>query len=591
MIAQTQSPLNSNNRVFFKSGWVFASAWALLSGVVVYIQSFRWVPLGDYANMVEYAYKIFCGALPFRDFMTPYPPGTFYIMSWLMKLFGVSNMVFKIYVVFLQVLIVLLTYAILQKLNRDRSLNLILILPLAFVGHAMFPFPVYDIHAHLFVLVAIGLFIAIMNREIKSSPALFLYGVLVALPMFFKQNVGVGMIVAAYLGLLILLFMATKPLRLADFMTVLSGSVLVFAFALFLLYKNDLLVKAYHDIFSFPALNRNPLQSLYEIALNFLSAKFLVLYASFFLTIVAVNKIKKRKLLTISGDAINLALLVSFFAVPVSLFLVMFLKFRLAGMAANAFAIVSKVYRYFGGLWYLVFLILVVLLLLKIKRRGIRALDYLDVLSVQIMIISLFQFLAQKLLSAASIWPLLLILLCYIRREVTAAFNFDLLPQIRLFILLLVPVCAFWLFASNSAWYQNHLSFNFKPPRSSTENLKGLACEGDVIPIMDSMFRFVEKEIPFNESIATLPGEDPFYFTSGRKSLMSYLHLIDHTYNYDAERVWQEMKEKNIGWIIVKTETQVKVYTNTEALLKHIMNECDLYAQIRGYEIYKRRKR
>ncbi len=567
----------------------FVFTWAVLSGIIVYIQSCRWVALGDYAYMVEYAYKLFSGSIPFRDFMTPYPPGTFYIMSWLMKIFGMNNLVFKIYVALLQGLFVVISYLILQRINNDRQLNKILVLPLAFVGQAMFPFPEYDEHAQLFVLAMILLLIIIINDESKSPSKLFLLGILIPLPTFFKQNVGVGNIIATHLGLLTLLFVSSKSLRIRDVLIVVSGSALVFTLTLFLLVRNNLLANAFYDIFSFPAVKRNPLKSLYHISLDILSAKFILLYASFFLTIVLTNKMKNRKPLAVNRDSINLALLVSFVGIPLFLLGGLVIKSQVTVAQMDVFSIVSKVYRYYGGLWYLTFLIVCILTFRKIKLSGIKALNHLDVLGLMIILMALFQFLSQRLQSAYSIWPLLLILLIHIKREVAVAFKYDLVPQIKFFIFIVSAVNAFWLFASNAAWYQEHLSFNFKPTRSMTKRLNGLACEGNVIPMMDNMFKFVEKEIPFAESVATIPGEDPFFFATGRKSVMSYLHLIDHTFDYDTDCLWNEMKSKNIVWIIVKIETQVKVYTDTNTLMNRIKNDYILYAQIRGYDIYRRK--
>jgi hypothetical protein len=582
------SSLKSNGFSKLNANRVFVIGWAILSAVIVYAQSWRWVPLGDYSYMVEYAYKIHSGSIPFRDFMTPYPPGTFFIMSWLMKIFGTSNLLFKIYVALLQALIVVISYMVLKRISDNRQLNRILLLPLAFVGQAMFPFPVYDIHAHIFVLVAILLFVVLMKEDKKSLAKLFLLGVLLAAPVFFKQNVGVGLLIAFYGSLFAMALLDKSRMTIKNISIILAGTMLVFAIALFLLYKNDILAKAFHNLFSFPALHRNPLQSFYQIILNFFSAKFLVLYASFFLTIAVVNKKNKRKSLAVSGDSLNLALLVSFVGVPFFLLLGLVIKKLKASSVMNVFAIVSKVYRYYGGLWYLTFLIVCILLLYKIRSKGIKVLNHLDMLSVIIIFVAIFQLLAKSLLSVYAIWPLLLILIIYIRNELLAILKYDIFPQIKVFIYIVSFVSTFWLFTSNSAWYQDHLSFNFKPTSSITKGLNGLACEGNIIPIMDNMFMFVEKEIPFAEAVATIPGEDPFYFATGRKSVMSYLHLIDHTYDYDTDRVWNEMKSKQIIWIIIKLETQVKGYTDTSNLLTRIKNDYKLYAQIRGYDIYRR---
>ena len=66
--------------------------------------------------------------------------------------------------------------------------------------------------------------------------------------------------------------------------------------------------------------------------------------------------------------------------------------------------------------------------------------------------------------------------------------------------------------------------------RSSLPQLKGMAIRGDWLPNFEELVRYTDAHIPRDEGILVLPGEDLFYFTTGRTPKFPVL-MFDHTVN------------------------------------------------------------
>ncbi len=52
--------------------------------------------------------------------------------------------------------------------------------------------------------------------------------------------------------------------------------------------------------------------------------------------------------------------------------------------------------------------------------------------------------------------------------------------------------------------------------RSSVPALRGMATPGPFLPNFDELVGFTAREIPRHDPLLLLPGEDPFYFATGR---------------------------------------------------------------------------
>src|SRR5512135_996588 len=74
---------------------------------------------------------------------------------------------------------------------------------------------------------------------------------------------------------------------------------------------------------------------------------------------------------------------------------------------------------------------------------------------------------------------------------------------------------------------------------SSLPPLRGLAMRGDWLPDFEELVAYSNREIPANDAILMIPGEDLFYFTTGRTPRFPVV-MIDHTINpYSAEELAQ----------------------------------------------------
>jgi hypothetical protein len=92
---------------------------------------------------------------------------------------------------------------------------------------------------------------------------------------------------------------------------------------------------------------------------------------------------------------------------------------------------------------------------------------------------------------------------------------------------------------------------------STLPELRGLAVRGQWIPQFEQLVRFARQEIPAQEGVLMIPGEDLFYFTTGRRPRFPVL-MFDHTLNpYSPEEILEMARSRDIRWLIVKNELQV----------------------------------
>ena len=115
---------------------------------------------------------------------------------------------------------------------------------------------------------------------------------------------------------------------------------------------------------------------------------------------------------------------------------------------------------------------------------------------------------------------------------------------------------------------------------------------GDFLPDFEELVNYTNENIPRDDGILMLPGEDLFYYTTGRVSRFPIL-TFDYSYNpYDPFQIRDMALERNIEWVIVKNDTQVEVDPTIDDRQK-IVDVLDPYFRhvesLNNYEIYKRR--
>ena len=125
---------------------------------------------------------------------------------------------------------------------------------------------------------------------------------------------------------------------------------------------------------------------------------------------------------------------------------------------------------------------------------------------------------------------------------------------------------------------------------STVPALKGMAVSGPYLPEFEELLRFADKEIPLSDGLIILPGEDPFYFASGRVPQFPVLLFDNATDPYSPEQLVAEAEFRKIRWLIVKRNLQIKedVTPQRAATLEALRLVFMPYRRLGSYDVYRR---
>ena len=127
--------------------------------------------------------------------------------------------------------------------------------------------------------------------------------------------------------------------------------------------------------------------------------------------------------------------------------------------------------------------------------------------------------------------------------------------------------------------------------RSTLPELAGLSVRGPWIPEFERLMRFARQEIPFEDGLLLIPGEDLFYYTSGRHPRFPVV-MFDHTVNpYSPEEILKLARERNIRWVIIKQDLQdedEQLERERDRLTEALEEEFEQVESLKNYDVYKR---
>lgn len=127
--------------------------------------------------------------------------------------------------------------------------------------------------------------------------------------------------------------------------------------------------------------------------------------------------------------------------------------------------------------------------------------------------------------------------------------------------------------------------------RSQLPPLRGLSEAGEWLPEFEQLVAWTSAHVPRGDGILCLPGEDLFYFTTGRRPRFPVL-MFDRTVNpYDAQTIARLGDEKNIRWLIVKKRLQLNgvPMENFGETMRLLERRFGRVAELENYTIYRRR--
>jgi hypothetical protein len=542
--------------------------------------------LWDLSYILENASRIALGQLPYRDFPFPYAPLTFLIQAAIIKLAGRAVWHHYLYAACAAGAASLLTWRILLRLLSAsrlpaRLLASLLAAPMIFLGtSSIFPHPFYDADCTLLILFCLW---TLLKLEEKGFPPrlTFLCGALLVLPPLAKQNTGLAFLLSAVVCLAWLAFcnrhlagQGTGAPYLPSFgrcgillVGTIVGCALAVAALHFTVGLHNYLLWTVH----FAASRRLPaLSNIVEI---YRDPALLAGYVTFAAgaALLLLLPASRRKLRWLAAAL---------------------LCYPSAGALSGLFRYEDPADRVepLLHLWPVLLLAATVAALIQLWR----ARSVAQILPAILLGSIHGAFLSQQLWgSTYALWPLLAILIAAILAALAEA-----QPRTNP----TRPLIAFALFASvvlgiTGGYYAlsherlSYVDLDGELHHSRLPSLRGLAIAGDWLPDFEELADYAAREIPRDDAILAIPGEDLFYFTTGRTPRFPVV-MMDHTVNpYSAAELASLARRRNVRWVIVKRRLQLQEepIPFRAQLLEELSRDFVPAAELDNYDIYRRR--
>ena len=546
------------------------------TAAVVVWQNSHLAVLWDLSYTLENSYRIALGDIPYRDFPFAHAPITFLIQSAIIKLTGRVFWHTTAYCAVAGGLGTVLTWRILRSVLRatkhSRLLAFLLSLPLIPLGiYSVFPHPFYDPDCTLAILVAVLLLQQVERKPSSKLVAIFA-GISLVIPLFVKQNTGL-LFLASGIALIAALIVWEKVRRrtIQRYVLILSGAAMAFAVAILLIYLTAGLKNYWHWTIQFAAERRTPARGeMLAIYTDKMILPGLALIVAG-VTLLWFSR-QRNRLWTIPG-----ALLLSLPFLWPAIYLL-----RDSDPSERAERLLN--------VWPVVVIAAFALAIAAFRKRsGIS-------LILPLILIAAINgcFMSQQLWgSTYAIWPLFMILLAM---SLIALAKFA-KQRASLVLVSLTSVIVFSLTIAGAFYLRSHERLSYanlddgELKRSTLPQLKGLSTRGDWIPNFEELVRYADQKIPRDDGILLLPGEDPFYYATGRRPQFPVL-LFDHTVNpYSPEQILEICRARNIKWLIVKQDLQDEddgVNQEEEKITAALEQDFEQIDSLGNYEIYKR---
>lgn len=556
----------------------------LATAAIVLWQNAHLAVLWDLSYVLETATRISHGQIPYRDFPLAHAPLTFALHALLIRLAG---RVFFFHVLLIATLgglgTVLAWRIALGSLRRhlDRPgiwpLSLLLAAPLTFLGlYCVFPHPSYDCDAMLAVLIALFLLQKIDDRR----PVLALAaGAAAVLPLFFKQNIGLAFL-AAVVFLVFLLLLANKfaPTRPGPraLVLVLAGAATALTLALLALHRIAGIGNYLHWTLGFAAHRRMP--GLAAMA-SIYTDRFLPLaLASLLAGVLLLRGPLTRHGWTATAWARRAAFLL--LAAP--------LLFPLAALA------LCEGSETRGDCFLALFPVLLVLcgLLTLARLRALRTgLTLAALLPLTALAAAHGTLMSQQLWgSTYALWPIFFYLLAEVLGELTQVPRARWIsPAVALLCVMTLLICGVAYTLSEERLSYIDLS-DAAPATSTHPALAGLHAPGPYLADLDELLDYAEARIDPEDAVLLLPGEDPFYFATGRAPRFPVLLFDPATDPYSPDELAAEARKQRVKWLILKHDLQMDSDPTPDraATLAALLPDYALATRLRAYDVYRR---
>ncbi len=547
--------------------------------------------LWDLSYILENATRISLGQLPYRDFPFPYAPLTFLVQTAIIKLFGRVVLHHYLYAAATAAFASLLTWRILLRLLAAsrlpvRLVAFLLAAPLIFLGTgSIFPHPFYDSDCTLLILCCTWMLLRLESAQFPPLST-FACGVLLAVPLFIKQNTGLAFLLSAVACIVFFGIRNRRILQGHPATLLLAGAGTGCLSALALIHRTVGLANYFHWTIQFAASRRLPgraaMLGVYRDPALLWS--YLVFALGLALFLLRPARTLPMSVFAGSRGCRNAIawLAASLLALP---FLWAFAALRLQQDASDRVEALLH-------LWPVLLLASLALTLWNLIPS--RTASLAQLLPLILLGAVHGAFLSQQLWgSTYALWPLFMILLATILVALAPCPDDSAIRPLTAFTVL----AAFVLLITGAYYALSHERLNYVDlsgetlVHSNLAPLRGLAMRGDYLPAFEELVAYSNRNIPRGDAILMLPGEDLFYFTTGRTPQFPVL-LLDNTVNpYSAQQLVELARRRNVAWLIVKRTLQLQEepLSFRPQLLQLLSQDFDLTESLDNYDIYRRK--
>ena len=557
----------------------------LATALFVYWQNSHVAVLWDLSYLLDTSWRIALGQVPYRDFPLVHPPLTFLIQAALMRIAGRAYWIQIAYAALVGGVGTVIAWRIIFRILREKIIwawpvSLALATPLCVLGiYGIYPHPIYDCDSAFAVLIAVFL-LQRLAQESRTGWRVWLRcgltGVSLMLPVLFKQNIGLPFLLAVVAGLFLLFIASQLPtegqvlwpgvLLPGELLWIFAGAAFAAILAAFLIHRTAGLGNYFHWTVTFAGQRRLP--GLADMLAVYRQPSFFWTIPTFGAGLLLMHT---RWITKGWGRLLALGLAAAPF-IGGLIFLIA--DDDLDERGDNLLA-----------LWPLL-LLAALLFALSELRKGI---TLARLLPVFILAAIHGTFLSQQLWgSTYAIWPLLMILIAGILASLPCNVGWP-VAALAAVIGVTFSICG-GLYAVGHERL-NYIQLPDGPPQHATLTaLRGLSAPGPFLGDFEELVRFADREIPAQDGILLLPGEEPFYFATGRTPQFP-VQIFDRTADpYSPAQLMQEAERRNIRWVIVKTRLQSNEnpLPERERTMELIQNEFREFRKLEGYEVYRR---
>lgn len=559
--------------VYFKDGIAGAILFAATAAVVVW-QNSRLGDLWDLGYVLEQAYRISLGQVPYRDFPLAYAPLSYAVQAAIIKVTGTVFWHHVAYCAVVGGLGTLLTWRIVLRLLRGsveqpRLVAFLLSAPLIVLGiYCIYPGPNYGVDCTFAILASILMLLYVEEKGFPNALS-FLAGVALVVPAFIKQNMGLAFLGSAALAILALLVIDRRRAGVARGCgMILCGIATGLALAALLIQVTAGVGNYLHWTVHFAAERR--LHGIVEKWIFPPANRFLPWWLGALIAgLVLLSIGRKNRLVTI--------LAVVMLSVP-------FVWISACLLTAGDQWGPTKCLL---SLWPF---LLVVSFLISVaavrQRRGVTLmLPFIVICTILGALLAL-----GVLYSTFALWPLAIVL---IASALTTLQNWmkhgSGITTIVSFAAALSLLVSGAHYVWSNAFYVDWLNVSDgRPEQSALGALRGLTVRGAWLPQFDQLAAYAKAKIPAEDGLLVIPGEDLFYYATGREPRFPVL-MFDRMGNpYSPEEIAVMARAQNIRWLVVKRQLQEKFdpVEDRQRLLELLRQECKKTQELDNYDIY-----